>query len=302
MRVRKTILEFYREHYGGEQPFSTVREYCRNWLAARKAETSPSSYSRYEKTVSRFLEFLGETAGGGDLGEVTKGQIIAFRDQTLSRVSVPTANLCLKVIRMVFRSARRDEYLLVDPAEGVKTIKNRSQSVRRAFTLDEVRAILAVADPEWQSLIKFGLYTGQRLRDLARLLVPVATPLREHLLSIAGDNPRAPVHPRSYAIVHNQRGRVASLSNQFGELLTAAGLRAPRTHQGQGIGRDGRRTLSPLSFHSLRHTAVSLPKDAGIPDAVVMVLVGHGSAAMSLRYTHVGKESLARAAASLPEL
>ena len=56
------------------------------------------------------------------------------------------------------------------------------------------------------------------------------------------------------------------------------------------------------SFHSLRHTAVSLLKDAGIPDAVVMALMGHESAAMSQRYTHVGKESLNKAAEALPEL
>jgi integrase len=114
--------------------------------------------------------------------------------------------------------------------------------------------ILAVADPEWQSLIKFGLYTGQRLGDVASLswsqidlsrdeirlttrktgktlLIPIATPLREHLLSQpTGDNPRAPVHPRAYAILHAQNGRVGTLSNQFTELLVAAGLREPRDH------------------------------------------------------------------------
>jgi integrase len=57
-----------------------------------------------------------------------------------------------------------------------------------------------------------------------------------------------------------------------------------------------------LSFHSLRHTAVSLLNDAGVPDAVVMALVGHQSAAMSARYTHVGKEALAKAAKTLPEM
>ncbi len=46
------------------------------------------------------------------------------------------------------------------------------------------------------------------------------------------------------------------------------------------------------SFHSLRHTAVSLLKDGGVPDAVVQALVGHESAAMSHRYTHVGREAL----------
>jgi integrase len=54
-------------------------------------------------------------------------------------------------------------------------------------------------------------------------------------------------------------------------------------------------------FQSVRHTTVSLLKDAGILDAVVMALVGHESAAMSQRYTYGGKESLNKAAA-LPEL
>jgi site-specific recombinase XerD len=43
-------------------------------------------------------------------------------------------------------------------------------------------------------------------------------------------------------------------------------------------------------------------KDAGVPDSVVQALVGHESAAMSHRYTHVGKEALAKAARSLPEI
>ena len=53
------------------------------------------------------------------------------------------------------------------------------------------------------------------------------------------------------------------------------------------------------SFLSLRHTAVSLFKDPEIPDAVVMALMGHESAAMSQRYTHVGKESLNKSSSSI---
>jgi integrase len=244
----------------------------------------------------------------------------------LKQYAPRTANLYLKIVKMVFRSARLDGHLWQDPAEGVKTVKNREPLTRRPFTLDELRAILTVADPEWQSLIKFGLYTGQRLSDLASLtwsqidldrdeirittrktgktlLIPVAQPLREHLLTLAGgDNPRAPVHPRAYAIIHAQNGRVGTLSNQFTELLVASGLREPRDHQSRGIGRKGKRKGMDTSFHSLRHTAVSLLKDAGIPDAVVMALVGHESTAMSHRYTHVGKEALQRATRSLPEV
>lgn len=49
-------------------------------------------------------------------------------------------------------------------------------------------------------------------------------------------------------------------------------------------------------------TAVTLLKDAGIPEAVVMEMIGHDSEQMSAHYTHVGREALEKAAAALPEI
>ena len=43
-------------------------------------------------------------------------------------------------------------------------------------------------------------------------------------------------------------------------------------------------------------------KHAGVPDAVVMELVGYESAAMSARYTHTGTEQFAQAIQKLPSL
>jgi integrase len=324
-RVRQIFSEFYRDHYGEELPFASVRKYALEWLATRKAETSPATHRRYGEAVQKFLSFLGVDADKS-LEEVSRTQIAAFRDTRIQESAVLTANSDLKIIRAIFRSARRDGYLFQDPAEGIKPVKNREPFVRHPFSLDQLRAVLSVADSEWQSLIKFGLYTGQRLGDLAlltwnqidlerdeirltvrktgkQLLIPIAASLREHLLAIAADdNPRSSVHPRSYAIVTAQKGKVAALSDQFSDLLAAAGLRPHRIRQSTGTGRPSKRVGFALSFHSLRHTAVSLLKDAGVPDAVVMALVGHESAAMSHRYTHVGKEALARAAESLPEI
>jgi integrase len=93
------------------------------------------------------------------------------------------------------------------------------------------------------------------------------------------------------------------LSNQFAALLSQAGLRerAPhrKTHgEGRGVGSSS----GGLSFHCLRHTAVSLLKEAGVPAATVMELVGHDSAQMSEHYTHIGRESLERAAQVFPDL
>ena len=192
--------------------------------------------------------------------------------------------------------------------------------------MDELKRILDVAGEEWASLIWFGLYTGQRLGHLASLtwaqidltrdeialttrktgkrpLVPIASPLREHILSLpAPDDPRASVHPHAFETIHSQGGRVGTLSNEFGDLLVSAGLRESWSYRSRGTGRAGKRAGLDVSFHSLRHTAVSLLKDASVPDAVVQALVGHESSAMNHRYTHVCKEALAKAAKTLPEI
>jgi site-specific recombinase XerD len=93
---------------------------------------------------------------------------------------------------------------------------------------------------------------------------------------------------------------VSTLSLQFTNILAAVNLREAETHQSAKKGRDTAREVATVSFHSLRHSAVSLLKAAGVPDATVMGLVGHETLAMSSHYTQVGKKSLESAVASVP--
>jgi len=167
-RVRATFAEFYKEHYGEDLPAATVRAYLAKWLAARKPELARATYLRYEKTIEKFIAFLDPDADR-DLGEITKARIAAFRDAHAAKTSPANANIDLKVLKVAFRAARLDGYLWQDPAEGVKTQRTGARDYRRPFSLSELRSILAVADEEWKSLIKVGLYTGQRLADIALL-------------------------------------------------------------------------------------------------------------------------------------
>jgi integrase len=178
-----------------------------------------------------------------------------------------------------------------------------------------------MCDAEWKSMVLFGLYLGQRLADIATLdwsavnrernvvritpgktgkllILPLAVPLRRRIESLNGNGP---IHPRAAQIVQTQ-GRTALLSNQFTEILARAGLRAHQSHTSRGIGRDGKRASSALSFHSLRHTTVSMLRDAGVPQSVAMGSAGHTSPEINNSYTHTGIESLRRAADALPDL
>jgi integrase len=151
----------------------------------------------------------------------------------VNQVSAKTANHDLKTLKMFFKSARRDSIVTEDPTEFVATVrKERRVKIKRPFTLPELRSVLDLASNEWRSMILFGLYTGQRLADIATLrwnnldlvrgelrlstrktdktmVLPLAAPLRKHLefLSQSSSEPSAPIHPKAFDLVERQHKR-----------------------------------------------------------------------------------------------
>lgn len=167
-QMQKVIAEMYRDILGEDLPSSTVRAHFNSWLARKRGETSGTTYTFYEAKGRRFLEWLGERANA-ELARLTTADVLAYRAAEAERVSASTVNHEIKFLRMVFEQAKRDGLLAENPAETVKLLKRTAKQGRRAFTLPELQRLLAVVDDEWRSLILFGLYTGQRLGDLARL-------------------------------------------------------------------------------------------------------------------------------------
>jgi hypothetical protein len=125
VRLRQNFAEFCREHFQTEAPALSVRDYVGQWLERREAETSFGTQRRYRNAIDHWLKFLGPRADRG-LEEITEAQIFAFRDARAKTSATLTANFELKILKMIFRSARRERYLFEDPAEGVKTVKNRT--------------------------------------------------------------------------------------------------------------------------------------------------------------------------------
>jgi integrase len=291
------------------------------WLARGQARGDQArNPDFYELSSARLLSFLADAADA-ELTLITKGQLVAYRAHLFQYLSARTVNHHLTLAHMIFKAARRDGLLIDDPSEFVGSVKQRSaQSARRrAFTVEELEAVIAVADPEWRSLILFGLYTGQRLMDIVRLtwvnidltrnelrlvtaktgrlvILPLAAPLREYIESLpSSDDPGAPIHPRSAATVNG-----AALSTQFVTLLVQAGLRERGSITGGA--RSARRVQSELSFHSLRHTCVSLLHAGGVPQATAEAFAGHSSSSVHNLYVHTDRASLQRAADTLPAL
>jgi integrase len=176
-------------------------------------------------------------------------------------------------------------------------------------------------------MILCGLYTGQRLKDLAGLTwasvdlvakeinfatsktgrrqhLPIAKPLLAYLEALpSSDDPKAPIFPdlHKHAV---KAGGSAVLSQQFHDLLAGAGLVTERdaSKKSTGKGRSAARAKTEISFHSLRHSATSLLKKAGVSESVAMDLIGHDSAAMSANYTHTDDDARRAAVAKLPDI
>ena len=84
--------------------------------------------------------------------------------------------------------------------------------------------------------------------------------------------------------------------------MVTAKIVEARPHVKSGDGRAAKRAASVLSFHSLRHTATSMLKNAGVSDSVTMDIIGHESAAVSKNYTHIDKETKRKALDKLPDI
>ena len=282
-------------------PSASIKSWCETWLEAKAIEAEQSTHDRYRRIVERFVEFLGAKSKR-DLSTLQASDITRFRDREAKELSRATANLSLKVLRVCFGEAVKQGLLAVNPAVRVSVLKLRNKSARRAFTLSEIKRILKACaeDAEWRGLVLFGLYLGQRLGDLARLtwqavnlesgeiafttrktgrriVLPLVQPLSDYLASLsASDNPNAYIFPRSASAK-----RTGTLSNQFRDILVDAGLVEPRGHEATGKGRSQAREATEISFHSLRHSAVTMLKAAGVSDFMVRKFVGHESAAVS---------------------
>lgn len=323
-QIFKMCGDLVKDVTGEEMEAVKVGDFLDSYLQRRAGEVSAATLSAYKGAAEKFKTWLGEKVNM-ELYRVEKPHILGFRDHLALSLHRTTANHALKCLRIFFKDAKRERRIFDNPCEDVAVLKKEASQgeARRGFTLPELRKVMKeIEGTEWVSLVRFGLYTGQRLGDLAglrwiqmdlendeislttaktgrRVIVPICKALKEHILTLeAGDKPDAFVHPRAAA------AGVSQLSREFGEVLARCGMRreAP-AHHAKIEGRTGaRRELNALSFHSLRHTAVSMMKNAGISPAVVQDLIGHESAEMSAHYTHIESKAKRTALAKLPTI
>lgn len=283
--------------------------WLRAWAEGRKREVSIDTFRAYASTMTEAAGWLAWREIRR-FSALTPRVLIELRDWWAERNSATTANKKIKHLRIGLGAAVREKRIESNPAAEVPALR-AGANPRREFRPAEIDLLLGTLTGEWRALFLLGLYTGQRLNDLAEIrwrnldlaggsiaftarktgatvALPLVSPAIDALLALpAADDPDAPVFREIAAMARSSR------SNAFRGLLEAAGLTSPQAER-EGT-RSGRRQTQPLSFHSLRHTATSLLKAAGVSDSIARAIVGHESPAVSRQYTHLDMDTMRQA-------
>lgn len=152
----------------------------------------------------------------------------------------------------------------------------------RAFTNEEISAILTVCNAEWRRLVQVGIFTGLRLADAVSVSASQVVgdyielvPAKTHR---SGRKVRIPIHHEldwirtekdPYpGILESYRKQVATVSHQFEKILKSAKV-----------------TGGKIGFHSLRTTFITRCEQAEIPRSLIQGMVGHSAGKMTGHYS-----------------
>ena len=308
---------------GAPQPTLTpLRELVGRWLEAKQLRNSRNTHIRYKQVARDFITFIGAARYELPPAYITPQDVQAFIFQLCKKGQ--TALNCavkLKILRNLFKMATRQGMITHNPAEAVD-VPRGVRHTREPFTIPELQALLQQADPNWKAMILLGAYAGMRLGDAAcltwnnvdleqkkitylpkkkahqpgvkKVTVPIHCDLLQALLELPvnAKQPNTPLFP-SFARI-TSAGR-SGLSSLFGELLIKAAIDTlPEKLPGQ-------RTFRAKTFHSLRHTFVSMMANSGVSQELRKELAGHDSDAHRI-YTHHSDESFRNAIRSIPSL
>ena len=322
-RIRKTMSDIFLRANRETMATGSVRQFLDEWLKAKELEVAESSLPEYTRSVNALIESLGAKSDR-PVDAITRNDALAFRAALAQRIGPASVNKTLRILRGAWTQAKGAALTLDNIFPSSIELKEKSGAKRRPLTMPELKKVLDVCNDDWRGMVLLGLYTGQRLGDLAGLTwgcvdlegkvvsfttkktdrpmqIPLAEPLHRYLLARpSADTPDAPVLPAIHATLAS--GGSGTLSRQFGEILARAGLVTRKPHRKTGKGRDARRTSGGLSFHCLRHTATSLLKNAGVSDVVAREIIGHDSEAVSRVYTHIETKTLKNAVATMPDV
>ena len=318
-QIRRVIGETVARVTGRQLHDPTIAEHLSGWLKSERETVSESTIRRYSQIVRDFESCVG-LRRHARLDALSKDIFLEFRDKLRAEGCSPrSVNQTLKILRRPFKLAFDEGLIRHNPIAAIKRLRG-SPAMKGVFTPEQVARLLEHApNAEWKLLIALGYYTGARLMDLSKLtwvaidrkahtisfrqrktgdalLIPVHLELERYLGKVPAGVGRAPLLP---SLAHKSGTGKSGLSMAFKRIMNAAGIEAGVARMRAG---ERGRSVSRLSFHSLRHSFTSELARAGVAPEIRQQLTGHRDDSSHRVYTHLELDTLRRAVTVLPAL
>lgn len=258
------------------------------------AKTHKKSAWRDEIILKHLIPKFGHLK----LTDVTKTHVAAYQRDRQKRVSGPTVNREVAMLRKLLSHAVEAGELESNPLSRVRMLP---ESPARQPTLEPTdEQLLLQASPQWLRLmVRLAVATGCRQGELLALRwrhVDLENELFTIEDSKSGESRQVPIHPAVLDDLHNRRGLPE------GYIVTLPNGTSPARHTVRNAFKKATKTIGrgDLRFHDLRHVAGTrlLATGANLPEVAAML--GHKTLAMSKRYSHVSPVRLRQLMAAMP--
>ena len=311
-----------------EGPQLTIADMWSAYVASpMRRDLAQTTLNGKEQVVRKFVEHLNllfpEVT---EVRHLTRYHTENYLNYLREDHSASTYNNRLCVLREVHRTIMKKAAAKENPWDGFPLRADDSHT-RRELTIEELARLVDMASresAEFRTLFGIAMYTGMRLGDCCKLTWAEVDIVRSIIQKVPektkkyrrGRPVTIPIHKVLADLlmqtpIENRTGYVLP---QIGEWAALGAKGMGRIHHRIGkifhnagivtsVKVEGRKWKAPeASFHSLRHTFVSMSANAGVPLHIVQAIVGHESTAMTRHYYHENVAALQQAVEAIPSI
>ena len=290
----------------------------REFLSGIPATTSESSEKNRRRSFKVFMEFLGADADKR-IDAITYNHCREFIREQLQQVSRKTVTQYHTYIMRAFSDAQdihgfitRNPMRPVSVAQEAKLInpeRGDDKQEKEVFTPQEMHRLLDEAPAPWCDIVAVSFYLGGlRIGDVCTMRWDAIDWEREEVTLTEEKTKRRRRLPIIPELMHRLKrmhyaqngqeeylfpmqahmflgGSRATVSTTFTALLQTMGINPAPSPLDKPTGR--RKRISAKTFHSIRHTVVSLTRlNASFTPDMVRDAVGHESEEVERKYFH----------------
>lgn len=291
----------------------TKKEFIEIWDEYREIPTDNKSETvRTEELLMRL--WILPIIGGKKINDICELDVQKIKKNILSSDRAPrTAELALAVLRKVINYAIKQKYRTSDNPvkEVIKKIKYDNKRMR--FINREEANLLLAALKEKSEVIHdvalMSLHTGCRAGELFKLqwldlnfeneqiflkdtknaesrFVYMSQAVKEMLLRRKSKDERKRQKNAEWNL------NLLVFPGKGGKIITGVSRTFSRVVEELGLNKNIKDRRQKLVFHSLRHSAASWLVQEGVPLFTVQRLLGHQTAALTERYSHLAPANL----------